>query len=568
MEFRKVFEEQFNLLVSSGLSKNQAAAQAICKANEIMTQKAREESGAMVLSVTPAPAAAAGGPAAKIEKQKPSEGIEYEAIQALIASVKSGAEDVSSVVKMVSTKFCSPQIILESFIGADTEDNISSPSAYRLNIMGVSNCFDDLAGLNEHRVTSSLSFALESLVGTLLLPSTTVASIKPFIFLLEYDGLIDPSKETIVRNLLKSFFKLSNSLKFQMFRWIYEHAGVERVKRYLSVLRQFMTIRVFSGDIEDARLATKFIGVLYDVRTLHGGLEHVLPLQDFYSDPINEEYMQSRDGRRTDFTMWSREQYMEHTHHLLSPSAVEELVGNVRPVVLTRSSLPVQQSDGDQMDVDTTSMASSSSSNSSAVSRVEPGTLGNNLFSSWPIQGNRRLSVLTSLSKLFTLSDKKSFISHPYVLTPATKALVLEFDAALQMRKVMDVEVQTAIATGQQYVVPYFVLRVRREHIVMDTISQVMLFEDTEFKKPLKIIFDDEDGVDAGGVRKEFYQVMTKQLFNPGYGMFKSHEDSRLLWFNSDSLESSQEFELVGLLLGVAIYNSIIIDLKLPLVRS
>jgi hypothetical protein len=97
-------------------------------------------------------------------------------------------------------------------------------------------------------------------------------------------------------------------------------------------------------------------------------------------------------------------------------------------------------------------------------------------------------------------------------------------------------------------------------------LRQVMLFEDTEFKKPLKVIFDDEDGVDAGGVRKEFYQVMTKQLFNPGYGMFRDHEDSRLLWFNSDSLESSQEFELVGLLMGVAIYNSIIIDLKLPMV--
>jgi hypothetical protein len=59
---------------------------------------------------------------------------------------------------------------------------------------------------------------------------------------------------------------------------------------------------------------------------------------------------------------------------------------------------------------------------------------------------------------------------------------------------------------------------------------------------------------------------MTRQLLDPSYGMFKYFEESRLLWFNSDSLESTQEFELIGLLIGVAIYNSIIIDLRMPLV--
>ena len=46
--------------------------------------------------------------------------------------------------------------------------------------------------------------------------------------------------------------------------------------------------------------------------------------------------------------------------------------------------------------------------------------------------------------------------------------------------------------------------------------------------------------------------------------MFKHFEESRLLWFSADSLETSQEYELVGLLLGIAIYNSIIVDLNMP----
>lgn len=167
--------------------------------------------------------------------------------------------------------------------------------------------------------------------------------------------------------------------------------------------------------------------------------------------------------------------------------------------------------------------------------------------------------------RAFVECDHKSFISYPFVLSPLTKASVLELDAQVQMRHGQDLERRTAIITGQHIYVPFFILNVSRGEVVRDTLTQVELFEDTEFKKPLKVIFDGEDGVDAGGVRKEFYQIMTRQLFDPAYGMFKYYEESRLLWFNSDSLETGKEFELIGLLLGVAIYNSIIIDLRMPI---
>jgi hypothetical protein len=57
---------------------------------------------------------------------------------------------------------------------------------------------------------------------------------------------------------------------------------------------------------------------------------------------------------------------------------------------------------------------------------------------------------------------------------------------------------------------------------------------------------------------------MMKELLDPAYGMFKYFPASRLLWFNSDSFESDTEFELIGILLGIAIYNSIIVDFRMP----
>ena len=47
--------------------------------------------------------------------------------------------------------------------------------------------------------------------------------------------------------------------------------------------------------------------------------------------------------------------------------------------------------------------------------------------------------------------------------------------------------------------------------------------------------------------------------------MFKYHEQNHLYWFNSDSLEAPNEFRLLGILLGVALYNDVILDLHFPL---
>ena len=48
----------------------------------------------------------------------------------------------------------------------------------------------------------------------------------------------------------------------------------------------------------------------------------------------------------------------------------------------------------------------------------------------------------------------------------------------------------------------------------------------------------DEVAVDEGGLRKEFFQLISHDLLNPQYGMFKEYSESRLIWFNDDPLVS------------------------------
>ena len=48
-------------------------------------------------------------------------------------------------------------------------------------------------------------------------------------------------------------------------------------------------------------------------------------------------------------------------------------------------------------------------------------------------------------------------------------------------------------------------------------------------------------------------------------GMFTWDEDSGYCWFNANSFETSDQYFLVGVVLGLAIYNSTILDIHLPL---
>ena len=65
-------------------------------------------------------------------------------------------------------------------------------------------------------------------------------------------------------------------------------------------------------------------------------------------------------------------------------------------------------------------------------------------------------------------------------------------------------------------------------------------------------------------MRKEWFLLLVRELFDPDYGLFLYDEDSCYCYFNSNSFESSDQFFLVGVILGLAIYNSTILDIALP----
>ena len=111
----------------------------------------------------------------------------------------------------------------------------------------------------------------------------------------------------------------------------------------------------------------------------------------------------------------------------------------------------------------------------------------------------------------------------------------------------------------------FLYIQVKRDKIIEDTLNYISN-SSLNLKKQLKIKFIGEQGVDEGGVRKEFFMLLVRQIFDANYGMFSYNEKTRYFWFNLYSFEPKIKYELIGVLLGLAWFNSIILDVKFPLV--
>ncbi|XP_039606091.1 probable E3 ubiquitin-protein ligase HERC3 isoform X1 [Polypterus senegalus] len=160
--------------------------------------------------------------------------------------------------------------------------------------------------------------------------------------------------------------------------------------------------------------------------------------------------------------------------------------------------------------------------------------------------------------------------SYPFIFNAKAKTKILQTDAELQMQIAINratlhnvfmlLTLEPLLARN-----PFLVLHVRRSNLVSDALRELSIYSDVDLKKPLKVIFDGEEAVDAGGVTKEFFLLLLKELLDPIYGMFSHYEESNLLWFSDKCFVEHNWFHLTGIMCGLAIYNSTVVDLHFPL---
>ncbi|KAF9127760.1 hypothetical protein BGW39_005652 [Mortierella sp. 14UC] len=107
-------------------------------------------------------------------------------------------------------------------------------------------------------------------------------------------------------------------------------------------------------------------------------------------------------------------------------------------------------------------------------------------------------------------------------------------------------------------------MKVRRSHIFEDSYHEIMRQSPSDLKKRLMIKFEGEDGLDYGGLSREFFFLLSHEMFNPFYCLFEySAHDNYTLQINPHSSINSEHlnyFKFIGRVVGLAIFHRRLLD--------
>ncbi|KAK9821448.1 hypothetical protein WJX81_000342 [Elliptochloris bilobata] len=111
---------------------------------------------------------------------------------------------------------------------------------------------------------------------------------------------------------------------------------------------------------------------------------------------------------------------------------------------------------------------------------------------------------------------------------------------------------------------------VRREHVFEDSFHQLRMRTPEEMRWKLSVQFQGEEGIDAGGLTREWYQVMAREMFNPNFSLFvPMPEGGATFQPNPNSTVQNDPtrgtdhldfFRFVGRVVGKALHDGLLVD--------
>ncbi|EGD77865.1 ITCH protein [Salpingoeca rosetta] len=208
-----------------------------------------------------------------------------------------------------------------------------------------------------------------------------------------------------------------------------------------------------------------------------------------------------------------------------------------------------------------------------------PSSVESRLFTamtlSWMHAGNERLSIIrydtfynetigSTKEKMAALiqwmrapSNVFSYCMFPFLLTPAVKADLLHDGNIAMMANQLAVH---ALMSGQ---LTFLKLTIRRTHVYEDTMKQLNEIPMRAWTLPLRVHFEGEEGVDEGGLVKEYFQLILPKIISRAFRPL-ARDGVRWFWFSTPTAERLKAYHAMGLLFGLALHNSVLVDPLFP----
>jgi len=107
-------------------------------------------------------------------------------------------------------------------------------------------------------------------------------------------------------------------------------------------------------------------------------------------------------------------------------------------------------------------------------------------------------------------------------------------------------------------------LTVRRARVFEESFQALRHKTADEMRRRLSISFHNEEGMDAGGLTREWYHLLAREIFNPNYALFLSttgdgvtFQPNAQSWVNPDHLSY---FKFIGRIIGKALCDGALLD--------
>lgn len=107
-------------------------------------------------------------------------------------------------------------------------------------------------------------------------------------------------------------------------------------------------------------------------------------------------------------------------------------------------------------------------------------------------------------------------------------------------------------------------IRVRRDQVFQDSYRELHRLRVNDWKGRFYVVFEGEEGQDAGGLLREWFSIITREIFNPNYALFMTSPGDRVTYMINPSSYINREhldyFKFVGRIIAKACYDNKLLD--------
>lgn len=107
-------------------------------------------------------------------------------------------------------------------------------------------------------------------------------------------------------------------------------------------------------------------------------------------------------------------------------------------------------------------------------------------------------------------------------------------------------------------------IHIRRDYIFEDSFRELMRIQPEDLRKRLYICFEGEDGLDYGGVAREWFFLLSHEMLNPMYCLFEyANKNTYTLQVNPNSSINPDHityFKFIGRVIALALFHNKFID--------